>query len=49
VSAEVEFLVDGRQQFLEEYTQIQVNVAMPASLFDARQWKTARAGRGTAN
>lgn len=45
VSAEVEFLVDGQQQFLEEYTQIQANTAMPALLWDARQWKAARAGR----
>lgn len=49
VAPEVEFLVDGQQQFLEQYSEIQVNVAMPASLFDAKQWKTARAGRGTAN
>ncbi|HEY6060214.1 MAG TPA: hypothetical protein VIV10_06505 [Gemmatimonadales bacterium] len=45
VSAEVEFLVDGRQQFLEEYTQIQTDAAMPAALWDPRQWKAARAGR----
>ena len=49
VSPEVEFLVDGQQQFLEEYTQIQANVAMPAAFWDARQWKAARAGRGTGN
>lgn len=49
VSPEVEFLVDGQQQFLEEYTQIQANVAMPAAFWDARQWKAARTGRGTGN
>lgn len=42
VSAEVEFLVDGQRQFLEEYVQIQANVPMPAALWDARQWKTTR-------
>jgi hypothetical protein len=46
VSAEVEFLVDGQQQFLEQYSEIQTNVALPAALWDARQWKAARAGRG---
>ena len=45
VSAEVEFLVDGRQQFLEQYDEIQTNVALSAALWDARQWKAARAGR----
>lgn len=49
ISPEVEFLVDGQQQFLEEYTQIQANIQMPARLWDARQWKAARAGRATAN
>ncbi len=45
VSPEVEFLVNGQQTFLEEYTQIQANVAMPAALWDARQWKAARGTR----
>lgn len=44
VSPEVAFLVNGQQQFLEEYTQIQANIPMPPSLWDARQWKAARAG-----
>jgi len=43
VSAEVEFLVDGQRQFLEEYVDIQANVPMPAALWDARQWKPSRA------
>jgi len=43
VSAEVEFLVDGQRQFLEEYVDIQANVPMPAALWDARQWKATRA------
>ena len=42
VSAEVEFLVDGQRQFLEEYVDIQANVPMPATLWDARQWKATR-------
>lgn len=45
VSAEVEFLIDGQQQFLEQYEQIQTNVALPAALWDPRQWKAARAAR----
>jgi hypothetical protein len=45
VAAEVRFLLDGQEQFLEEYTQIQANTPMPAALFDARQWKAAR-GQG---
>ena len=43
VSPEVEFLVDGQRQFLEEYVEIQANVPMPAALWDARQWKATRA------
>lgn len=45
VSPEVQFLVNGQQTFLEEYTQIQANVAMPAALWDARQWKAVRGTR----
>ena len=45
VSAEVEFLVDGQQQFLEQYDEIQTNVTLPAALWDARRWKAARASR----
>ena len=45
VSAEVEFLVDGQQQFLEQYDEIQTTVALPAALWDPRQWKAARAAR----
>lgn len=42
ISAEVEFLVDGQRQFLEEYVDIQANIRMPAALWDARQWKATR-------
>lgn len=51
VAAQVEFLIDGQQQFVEEYSQIQGNVDLPTTLWDARQWKAARSGRasGTGN
>ncbi len=45
VSAEVEFLIDGQQQFLEQYDEIQTNVALPAALWEPRQWKAARSNR----
>src|SRR5919108_3516972 len=45
VSAEVEFLLEGQQQFLEQYQDIQTNVAVASALFDARQWKAARGQR----
>ena len=45
VSPEVEFLVDGQRLFLEEYHDIQANVAMPDALWDPRQWKAARGKR----
>lgn len=47
IAPEVEFLTDGRRQFLEEYKEIQANVRIPAVLWDARQWKAARRARGT--
>ena len=42
ISPEVEFLLDGQRQFLEEYRDIQANVAMPEALWDPRQWKATR-------
>jgi hypothetical protein len=45
VSPEVEFLVDGQRLFLEEYHEIEANVATRDALWDPRQWKTTR-GRG---
>jgi hypothetical protein len=45
VSAEVQFLVDGQEQFLEQYSEITTDVTLPAALWDARQWKAARAAR----
>lgn len=45
IAPEVEFLFDSQQQFLEEYKDIQANVAIPAAFWDPRQWKAARAKR----
>jgi len=45
VSAEAEFLVDGQQQFLEQYSEIQTNVTLTAALWDPRPWKAARTSR----
>jgi len=43
VAPEVEFLLDGQLQFFEEYKEIRANVSVPATLWDPRQWKAARA------
>lgn len=45
IAPEVEFLLDGQRQFFEEYKEIQANVAVPAALWDPRQWKAVRAAR----
>lgn len=45
IAPEVEFLLDGQQQFLEEYKDIQANITIPAAFWDPRRWKAARAGR----
>ncbi len=45
MAAEVEFLIEGRRQFLEEYRDIHVNVPLAPALWDGRQWKVARARR----
>ena len=42
ISAEVEFLLDGRRTFLEEYKDIQAHVTVAGAMWDARQWKTTR-------
>ncbi len=41
VSPEVVFMVDGKQTVLEEYSDIQVNVALDPKLFDPNSWMTA--------
>jgi outer membrane lipoprotein-sorting protein len=38
ISAEVEFLVDGKQRWLEQYSDIRTGTALPDSLFDPRRW-----------
>lgn len=38
LSAEVAFLVDGKQRWLEQYSEIQTGTALPDSLFDPHRW-----------
>jgi hypothetical protein len=38
VSAEVAFLVDGRQRWLEQYAEIHTGAPLPDALFDPRRW-----------
>ena len=45
IAPDVEFLFEGQQLFLEEYKDIQANVAIPAAFWDPRQWKAAREKR----
>ena len=42
ISAEVAFLVDGLERWLEEYTEIRTGDVLPDALFDPRRWATAR-------
>ncbi len=42
LSAEVAFLVDGLERWLEEYTEIKTDAPLADALFDPRQWKKAR-------
>ena len=42
LSAQVAFLVDGHEQWLEEYTEIKTDVPLADMLFDPRQWRKAR-------
>ncbi len=41
VSPEVIFIVDGKTSFMEEYSDIQTDVALDAKLFDTENWMTA--------
>lgn len=41
VAAEVLMLIDGKRNWLEEYTDIQTNVSLNADLFDTTKWMTA--------
>jgi outer membrane lipoprotein-sorting protein len=38
ISAEVAFLVDGKQRWLEQYSDIRTGTVLPDSLFDPRPW-----------
>lgn len=38
LSAEVAFLLDGKQRWLEQYVEIQTGTALPDSLFDPHRW-----------
>lgn len=38
ISAEVAFLVDGKERWLEQYSDIRTGTALPDSLFDPRRW-----------
>ena len=42
LSAEVAFLVDGHERWLEQYTEIKTDTPLADVLFDPRQWKKAR-------
>ena len=42
VSARVEFLNDGQQRWLEEYSEIKTDVALPDGLFDPKRWRESR-------
>jgi hypothetical protein len=39
LAPEVEFLIDGARDFLEEYTEIKTGVAVADSLFDPARWR----------
>jgi hypothetical protein len=41
LSAEVEFLVDGRPRWLEQYTEIATGKPLSEALFDPRRWTQA--------
>lgn len=40
IAPEVVFMVDGKRVFLEEYTEIQTNVAVDTNLYDPQKWMT---------
>ena len=42
LAAEVAFLVDGQQRWLEEYTEIATGAPIADALFDPRQWPKAK-------
>lgn len=40
VSPEVVFMIDGKRNWMEEYTDIQTDVALDQNLFDTQNWMT---------
>jgi hypothetical protein len=46
ISPEVEFLLGGERQFLEEYRDIRADVRVPDGMWDPREWRAARGKRG---
>jgi len=45
LSAEVAFLVDGHERWLEQYTEIETGGPLPEALFDTTRWTTGTTGR----
>jgi hypothetical protein len=41
IAPEVEFLVDGKRVFLEEYEEVRADLPLDEALFDPHQWRTA--------
>lgn len=41
IAPEVVFMLDGKRNFLEEYTDIQTGVSLDANLFNPQNWMTA--------
>jgi len=41
IAPEVDFLVDGRRVFREEYEEVRANVPLDEALFDPRRWSSA--------
>lgn len=41
IAPEVVFMLDGKRNFLEEYTEIQTDVPLDANLFNTQNWMTA--------
>jgi hypothetical protein len=42
VAEEVLFLLDGQRNWLEQYSDVQVDIALPDGVFDLRRWKDTK-------
>jgi hypothetical protein len=42
IAPEVEFLIDGKRTFLEQYEEITLDPPLDPALFDPAQWATAK-------